>query len=232
MPSNSFILNLVMQKERINSMEPFIKNAQYNYIQKQISWVKDSLKQHLPPGVLASVFDITNEKIANCIPHLSDEQHSLVDFSSCKSAEAYEQKFAGLENYIQPFPTVTEQQLKKIFPKSKKLKLPNMSTEQLSYYSWIDSRSNKKYILYMLDNQLVGIECTFSPSTRKNICSICSCHAEVTQFSTITKAKKVNNPDYYKAIGNYICMDSVKCNKNITDTTYLEEFLRESLKTK
>lgn len=129
-----------------------------------------------------------------------------------------------------PFPALTEQQLKKLFPKNKKLKLPELALDRLSYVSWNDSRSNKKYILYMLEGQLVGIECTFSPSSKKNICSICHCQEEVTQFSTITKAKKINNPDYYKSIGNLICVDSVKCNKNIKDVTFLEDFLKESLK--
>lgn len=211
-------------------MEPFLKNEQYNFIRKQVNWVKDSIKQHLPPGVLASVFDLTAEKIQNCAPHVTPEQFQLIDFSSCKSSEAYEQKFAQLENYILPFPALTEQQLKKLFPKNKKLKLPELALDRLSYVSWNDSRSNKKYILYMLEGQLVGIECTFSPSSKKNICSICHCQEEVTQFSTITKAKKINNPDYYKSIGNLICVDSVKCNKNIKDVTFLEDFLKESLK--
>lgn len=48
-------------------MEPFLKNEQYNFIRKQVNWVKDSIKQHLPPGVLASVFDLTAEKIQNAL---------------------------------------------------------------------------------------------------------------------------------------------------------------------
>ena len=211
-------------------MEPFLKNEQYNFIRKQVNWVKDSIKQHLPPGVLASVFDITNEKIQNCAINLLPEQYEMIDFSKCKTADAYEQKFAQLENMIVPFPSISEQQIKKLFPKNKKLKLPELPLERKSYLSWVDSRSNKKYIVYMLDGQLVGIECSFSPSTKKNICSVCHCHEEVTQFSTITKAKQVNNPDYYKSIGNLICVDSVKCNKNITDVTFLEEFLKDSLR--
>ncbi len=214
-------------------IEKFIKNEQFNFIRKQVAWIKDSTKQHLPPGVLASVYELSNEKISNCVTALTPEQKELMDFSSLKTVEAYEQALEQLPNYLLAFPTISEQQLKKLFPKSKKLKLPDLSNidlHRLTYLSWNDSRSNKKYILYKLDSQLVGIECSFSPSTKKNICSICHCHGEVTHFSTITKAKKVNNPDYYKSIGNLICVNSTECNKNITDVSYLEEFLRESLK--
>ncbi|MEK3974689.1 FusB/FusC family EF-G-binding protein [Psychrobacillus sp. FSL K6-1267] len=213
--------------------EKFIKNEQFNFIRKQVAWIKDSTKQHLPPGVLASVYELSNEKISNCVTALTPEQKELMDFSGLKTVEAYEQALEQLPNYLLAFPTISEQQLKKLFPKSKKLKLPDLSNidlHRLTYLSWNDSRSNKKYILYELDSHLVGIECSFSPSTKKNICSICHCHGEVTHFSTITKAKKVNNPDYYKSIGNLICVNSTECNKNITDVSYLEEFLRESLK--
>lgn len=213
--------------------ERFIKNEHFNFISKQVAWIKDSTKKHLPPGVLASVYDLSNEKILKCIPNMTDEQKNILDFSKFKTVEAYEQALAQLTSYLYPFPTITEQQLKKLFPKSKKLKLPDLSTidlNRLTYLSWNDSRSNKKYILYELEGQLVGIECTFSPSTTKNICSICHCHGEVTHFSTITKAKKVNNPDYYKSIGNLICVDTSECNKNITDVSYLKDFLKESLR--
>lgn len=213
--------------------EKFIKNEQFNFIRKQVAWIKDSTKQHLPPGVLASVYELSNEKISNCVTDLTPEQKELMDFSGLRTVEAYEQAVEQLPNYLLAFPTISEQQLKKLFPKSKKLKLPDLSNidlHRLTYLSWNDSRSNKKYILYKLESQLVGIECSFSPSTKKNICSICHCHGEVTHFSTITKAKKVNNPDYYKSIGNLICVNSTECNKNITDVSYLEEFLRESLK--
>lgn len=213
--------------------ERFIKNEQFNFITKQVASMKDSTKQNLPPGVVAAVYDISNEKILNCIPNMTAEQRNILDFSQLKTVEAYEQALKKLTNYLIPFPSITEQQLKKLFPKSKKLKLPDLSNidfHRLTYLSWVDSRSNKKYILHELEGQLVGIECTFSPSTTKNICSICHSHGEVTQFSTITKAKKINNPDYYKSIGNLICVDSSECNKKITDVTYLQDFLKESLR--
>lgn len=64
---------------------------------------------------------------------------------------------------------------------------------------------------------------------KDNICSFCNRFGKVAFISTITKAKKSNNPDYYKAIGNYICLDSAECNKKITNVAYLTTFLEESL---
>ncbi|XKI10916.1 Elongation factor G-binding protein [Sporosarcina sp. ANT_H38] len=213
--------------------ERFIKNEQFNFISKQVAHIKDSTKQHLPAGVLAAVYDISNEKILTCIPNMTAEQKNILDFSKLKTVEAYEQALKKIDNYMLPFPTISEQQLKKLFPKSKKLKLPDLSTmdlTRLTYLGWNDSRSNKKYVVYELENRLVGIECTFSPSIKKNICSICHCQGKVTFFSTVTKEKKLNNPDYYRSIGNLICADSSECNKNMTDASYLKYFLEESLR--
>lgn len=211
----------------------FIKNEQFNYICKQVGFIKDSTKQHIPPGVLASVYDLSNEKIMNCVPDMTSEQKKMLDFSSLKTVEEYDQAIKELDAYRLPFPTVTEQQLKKLFPKSKKLKLPDLAgvdLKRVTYLSWNDSRSNKKYLLYELDGQLVGIECAFSPSSKRNICSICKSQADVTFFSTKTKERHQNNPDYFRSIGNLICADSHECNKNITDVAYLEALLRDSLR--
>ncbi|MCM3758208.1 FusB/FusC family EF-G-binding protein [Sporosarcina aquimarina] len=214
-------------------MEKFIKNEHFNYICKQVEFIKDNTKQHIPPGVLASVYDLSNEKIMNCIPNLTLEQKRILDFSSLKTVEEYDQAIKELDAYRLPFPTVTDQQLKKLFPKSKKLKLPDLNgidLKSVTYLSWIDSRSNKKYLLYELDEQLVGIECAFSPSSKKNMCSICNSQADVTFFTTKTKERQQNNPDYFRSIGNLICTDSHECNKNITDVAYLEALLRDSLR--
>lgn len=35
------------------------------------------------------------------------------------------------------------------------------------------------------------------------------------------------SPDYYKAVGNYMCINSHECNRNITDVTYLERFIHD-----
>jgi hypothetical protein len=77
-----------------------------------------------------------------------------------------------------------------------------------------------------LNGQLVGVEGKYSPTNKKSICFLCNRHEEVAFFSAITKSKPANaSPDYYKAIGNYLCVNSDICNKNITDVTALEKFI-------
>ncbi|WP_110926201.1 FusB/FusC family EF-G-binding protein [Bacillus massiliglaciei] len=212
--------------------EPFIKNEQLNFIGKQIASIKDSAKKNVPPNVLAAVIDLANANILELFPDATPAQQDMLDAAGLKTDKEFEQYMQRLSDYLLPFPRLTEQQLKKMFPKQKKLKLPDLTTidhNRLTYLSWNDLRSNKKFIVYELEGKLVGIECVFSPTSKKNFCSFCHSFGEVSYFSTVTKAKKAKNPDYYKAIGNLICTDSIECNKKITSTEYITAFLKDSL---
>ncbi|MBD8027464.1 FusB/FusC family EF-G-binding protein [Ureibacillus sp. Re31] len=212
--------------------EKFIKNEQLNFIKKQIAFIKDSRNKNVPKNVLATVIDLANAKIIDLFPNLSEAQYEMLDISKLKTEMEYEQYIQHLSGYLLSFPTMTEQQLKKMFPKQKKLKLPDLSNidhHHLTYLSWKDLRSNRKIIIYELEGKMVGIECEFSSTTKKNLCSFCNCFGEVSQISTVTKTKKTKNPDYYRSIGNYICADSNECNKKITNVDYLEDFLKDSL---
>lgn len=209
--------------------EQFIKNEQLNFIKKQIAIIKDSSNKNLPKTVLTAVIDLANAKILDLFPQASLEQQELLDITKWNTKEEYERYIEQLTACLLPFPKITEQQLKKLFPKQKKLRLPDLSTidhNKLTFLSWNDLKSNKKVIIYDLEGTLVGTEGKMTPTSKKNICSFCNCFGEVAYFSTVTKEKRPKNADYYKAIGNLICTDSNECNKNITNTEYLREFLK------
>jgi len=181
---------------------------------------------------LAAVIDLANAKILDLFPNGSLEQKEMLDLSRLKTVKEYEQYIQHLSDYLLPFPKLTEQQLKQMFPKRKKMKLPDLSNidhNQLTYLSWSDLGYNKKFIVYVLEGKMIGIECDFTPTSSKNLCSFCNSFGEVAYFSTVTKAKKLKNPDYYKSIGNLICVDSSECNKKITNVEYLTTFLKDSL---
>ncbi|MDU1844676.1 MAG: FusB/FusC family EF-G-binding protein [Niallia nealsonii] len=209
--------------------EQFIKNEQLNFIEKQIAIIKDSSNKNLPKTVLTAVIDLANAKILDLFPQASLEQQELLDITKWNTKEEYERYIEQLTACLLPFPKITEQQLKKLFPKQKKLSLPDLSTidhNKLTFLSWNDLKSNKKVIIYDLEGTLIGTEGKMTPTSKKNICSFCNCFGEVAYFSTVTKEKRPKNADYYKAIGNLICTDSNECNKNITNTEYLREFLK------
>ncbi|MCM3768463.1 FusB/FusC family EF-G-binding protein [Neobacillus niacini] len=212
--------------------EQFIKNEQLNFIKKQIDFIKDNINKNVPQNVLTATIELANAKILDLFPGATLEQQEMLKISKLKNDKEYDPYIQNLMNYLLPFPKITEQQLRKMFPKQKKLKLPdlsNMNQNQLTYLSWNDLRSNKKFIVYDLEGKMVGIECEFTPTSKKNFCSFCHSFSEVAYVSTVTKTKKLKNPDYYRSIANLICADSSECNKKISDVDYLTTFLKDSL---
>ncbi|EKN70880.1 fibronectin-binding family protein [Neobacillus bataviensis LMG 21833] len=213
--------------------ERFIKNEQYNLIKRQVDLIKDSYKKNTDPSVIMAVRELAIAQILELFPHAAKEQVEMLDLSRWKTDAELDKYVQELTRCIIPFPKLTEQEVKKMFPKAKKLKVPDLSTgdfEKMTYLSWTDISTNKKFIIYDLNEKLMGIECKYSILNKDNICSFCNRFGKVAFISTITKAKKSNNPDYYKAIGNYICLDSAECNRRITSVDYLTAFLKESIR--
>nr|WP_285801271.1 FusB/FusC family EF-G-binding protein [Exiguobacterium sp. s26] len=210
-----------------------MENHQFNFIREQVEIIRDSRKKSLPASVLQAVIDLANAKIAYLFPDATPSQLAMMDVSNLKTDESYDVFIEGLRPHVRSFPQVTELQVKKMFPKQKKLRLPDavsFNVNRMSYMSWNDLRSNRKYIVCEKDHQLMGIELKASSNAKKNICAFCNQFAEVSYCVTITKAKQAKNPDYYKAIGTYICTDSASCNENMTNLDALMTFVETALK--
>ncbi|BAU27240.1 treble-clef zinc-finger protein [Aneurinibacillus soli] len=152
--------------------------------------------------------------------------------STLKIEEEFREYLGSLVPYLVEFPRVTEKQIKKLFPKNKKLKVPDLGTidfHSLTYLGWIDISTNKLFIVYNLNGEIIGVEGKYTLTNRKDMCSLCKGYGEVALVSAISKARVSNSPDYYKAVGNYMCINSHECNKNITDVTDLERFIQNVL---
>lgn len=213
--------------------ERFIENHHFNFIQEQVETIRDSRKKSLPASVLQAVIDLANAKIADLFPEAAPSQLAMMDVSKLQTDESYDGFIDRLRPHVRSFPQVSEQQVKKMFPKQKKLRLPDeakLNVNRMSYMSWNDLRSNRKYIICEKEHQLIGIECKASANMKRNICAFCNQLAEVSYCVTITKAKQAKNPDYYKAIGTYVCTDSASCNEKLTNLNGLMTFVETALK--
>ncbi|MFD0710889.1 FusB/FusC family EF-G-binding protein [Paenibacillus sp. GCM10027626] len=211
---------------------PFIRNHHYNVIKRQVQLLQNACNTVADPKVIEAVRYNALQKIADALPEAADEQLQIVNqLELLRTNEQFQHYLQSLEPYLLAFEPVTENQLKKLFPKVKKLKLPQLDTldyRYLTYLGWMDIASNKMFLAYRLDGQLVGIEGRYTPLNKKNTCFLCNRHEEVALFSAITKTKpKGASPDYYKSIGNYMCVKSAACNSNITNPETLEGFIRE-----
>ncbi|MFC4653202.1 FusB/FusC family EF-G-binding protein [Lactococcus nasutitermitis] len=164
-------------------------------------------------------------QIVNEIKNLSEApeiEQFLNALSNRRLSTAQAEKLLeSLKALVEPFLLPSATQISKIFKKVKKLQQPNTEALDLrnySYFAWNEIASGRKYIITQ-DGQ--GFYGTISGS-RKNICSICQQTSQVTQFLAVTKSKADGT---YTKQGNYICLDSEKCNQQMQTIEGLEKFI-------
>jgi hypothetical protein len=212
--------------------KPFIRNHQYNLIKKQAGLLQQACNTVSDPKVVDSARYSAQSKILEAFPDATElQKQTLEKISTLNTAGEFQHYLRSLEPYMAEFAQVTEKQLQKLFPKNKKLKVPDLAAidyRYVTYLGWTDIATNKLFLVYHLNGQLVGVEGKYTPVNKKSICFLCNRHEEVALFSAVTKSKPANaSPDYYKAIGNYLCVNSDVCNMNITDVTALEKFIHD-----
>lgn len=215
-------------------VEPFIRNHQYNLIRKQTGILQQATRTVADPKVLEAVRYSAETKVLEGFPDITEPQREILErFADLKIVEDFQHYLSSLVPYLIEFPQVTEKEIKKRFPKNKKLMLPNFASfdhQHLTYMGWIDISTTKWFIVYPLKGQIVGIEGKYTLTNKKDVCSLCNGFGEVALVTAMSKSRPANaSPDYYKSVGNYMCMDSHECNKNITDVTSLERFIQSVL---
>lgn len=210
--------------------EPFIRNCQYNVIKNQADTVFRAIRTVGDPKVLESVRLTAVAKVEELFPEVRDSRKTMLQsIAGLKTAENFHDYIQALEPYMLEFPHITEKQLQKLFPKNKKLRLPDLTQidfRYVSYLNWTDISTNKMFIVYHNGEQFVGVEGRFTPTNKKSYCFVCNRLEELVLFSAISKKRPAHAlPDYYKSVGNYICVNGHNCNKNITDVSALEAFI-------
>ncbi|MFJ7973386.1 FusB/FusC family EF-G-binding protein [Psychrobacillus sp. NPDC096389] len=207
-------------------MDPFIRNDQFNFIKKQGQALINGHSTVNDQRVLNALKSITSEKISNLFENLNEEQKQPLDpIIEIKEKADAEALLEQIKPFVIPFKQVTEQTIKKLFPKVKKLKTPtleNIDFREISYLGWLDKGSNKKFLIVENHGKLVGIIGDYTVSNKKGICALCNRIEEIGMF---TSAVKGATQDAYIKRGNYICQDSQKCNHNLTSLDKLNEFV-------
>ncbi|BCA87056.1 elongation factor G-binding protein [Enterococcus saigonensis] len=170
---------------------------------------------------------LTTEKINTILPENTTQKAALVEFilNPHLTKAAAERYLNDLKEQVTPFVVPSSKQVEKIFRKTKKLHLPNfdaMDLKEHTYVGWNDAGQQQKFMLYYDESGLQGLKGNFSSNILKNVCSICHKTSEVALFLATTK--KGGDGTYTKR-GNYICVDSDKCNHQLYDKKQLLEFV-------
>ncbi|MEH6935378.1 MULTISPECIES: FusB/FusC family EF-G-binding protein [Bacillus] len=207
-------------------MEAFIRSDQYNFIKSQAYILANGHATANDRGVIQALKSLAIEKIIHVFENLTVEQNELIDtVLTVENREDAESFLLKIYPYVIPFQEVTAQTLKRLFPKAKKLKLPDMeeiNMKETSYLSWIDKGTSRKFIIAKNNNKFVGLQGTFQSINKKSICSLCHGHEEVGMFLVEIKGKI---PGTFVKKGNYICKDGVACNHNMKSLDKLQDFI-------
>ncbi|MEF2965604.1 FusB/FusC family EF-G-binding protein [Paenibacillus sp. M1] len=204
----------------------FIRNHQFNVIKKQAEFLLKTLRTVADRRVLDTVRYTAVTNITGAFPDLTQDQKRMLEpISTFETAYDFQRYLDALEQYLEPFPPITEKQIQKLFPKNKKLKVPDLGSidfRYITYLSWIDIASNRLFLVYPFEGKFIGIEGRITPTNKKGYCLFCNRHHELAFFSVRTKSAL---PDNYSSYGHYVCLDNNECNQSITDTGSLEKFI-------
>jgi hypothetical protein len=219
------------------NMDLFLQNHQYNYIARQARLVISMSKTCNDRRVMETFRYSAVSKAVDVCSGLSGEYlHFVEELGDLQTEDDLQAYLSKLSKCTIRFPEITELQLKRLFPKIKKLRLPEaieIEARPLTYLSWTDPATNKRFLVYCRQPQagnesahnLVGIEGQYMPTNKTGICAFCKKPGEAAFFSVIAKSKRTPSPDYYRSVGQYICLDSNVCNTQITDLEALDGFI-------
>jgi hypothetical protein len=205
-------------------MEPFITSTQFNFIKRQAKILINAHATSNDRTVKDAVIDSSHDKVLNLFSELSDEQKRILYPLRLVRTDA-EDLLTTLEPFVIPFKQITEQTIKKLFPKAKKLKMPSLvdvDFKTLTYLGWYDKGTNRKFIITKLNDKLIGMHGTVNSLNKKGICAICNGYEELDLFLSEQKGEVMGT---YTKRGNYICTNSQTCNDNITTLDRFQEFI-------
>ncbi|MET3658075.1 FusB/FusC family EF-G-binding protein [Sporosarcina psychrophila] len=211
----------------------FIENHQFNNINHQAHLIVNACKNSFNNDVILAAKFSGLEKIKDQFKELSKSESKVLEqIIQIDSSDSCENFLNEVEKYRKDIKKISEKELKKSFPKRKKISIPNYlinSTNKISFFSWDDLGYKKRFLLYQLNGEYIGIEGTYSSISHNSFCSFCRMKNKVHLVAFLSKAKS-SNPDYYKTISQYICLDIEKCNAQIKDLSHLEDLFYELLK--
>lgn len=162
---------------------PFIRNHQYNVIKKQAEFLQKTLRTVSDRSVLETVRFSTATKIAEAFPILTEDQKQMLgQLASLETDQDFQRYLGAFEAYMEPFPPITVKQIEKLFPKNKKLKVPDLASidfRYVTYLSWVDIATNKLFLVYPHEGRFLGIEGRITPTNKKGYCLFCNRHQEL-----------------------------------------------------
>lgn len=207
-------------------MEKFIYPYQFNYIRVQLSQLLQTVYFAGDYRVYAAHKLSVRDNVLSMFPGLSSAEIGLFQgLEEVKGQSDIGQFMERLELYVIPFPALEPDGVRKLFPKVKRLPLPDfkeVNWHKLSYFGWRDIATNTLFLVTRYNGKLIGIRNRITPLNRPGLC--CVCHHSGSDVGLVTTAAKASN---YTTVGNHMCLDTLTCNTAMTSLSGLDSFVEQ-----
>ncbi|MGZ4107020.1 MAG: FusB/FusC family EF-G-binding protein [Tumebacillaceae bacterium] len=211
---------------------PFLHPHEINLIRKRLHTLIGAFYTTGDNRVLRAAKDSIMQQLLEHFTDLTAEQRALLEEAgNVRDKEELMFYLAKLAPYVIPLPTITAAEIRKLFPKVKKLTLPNLEALEystLTYIGWRDIATNSLYLVHRIGGKWVGTECKYvlGPKNRTFMCKWCNQPGAGDEIALVTtQVKNRAILDGYKSIGNHFCLNSDRCNQHLTTTEDMEAFL-------
>ncbi len=214
-------------------MNAFIKKHEYNYIKKCLNDLNNTFRNCVDINIIEATKAYTHEKILRIFTNLSQEEKEILDISKITDPLHIDSYLSELNEYVYGMPKITNAQISKLFKKEKKLKLPPLNAQDSKnvYLGWIDESIRKLFVVYNMNDKLIGMACRIPnySSNNTHICALCNHVGNQNEVAFVSPICKTTNTgeDAYRSIGFNICLDSEKCNERIVSIEKLEKLLKD-----
>lgn len=214
-------------------MNAFIKKHEYNYIKKCLNDLNNTFRNCVDINIIEATKAYTQEKILCLFTNLSEEEKVILDISKITDPLHIDSYLSELNEYVYGMPKITNAQISKLFKKEKKLKLPPLNAQDSKnvYLGWIDESIRKLFVVYNMNDKLIGMACRIPnySSNNTHVCALCNHVGSQNEVAFVSPICKTTNTGEgaYRSIGFNICLDSQKCNERIVSIEKLEKLLKD-----
>jgi FBP C-terminal treble-clef zinc-finger/Elongation factor G-binding protein, N-terminal len=207
-------------------LTPFIYPFQANYIRHELNKLLRVVYFVGDYRVYQATKDELESTIHTIFGPLTKEQASLfAGITEIKGQRELNEFMDTLHPYVIPF-SLDVDQVRRLFKKEKKLTIPDFSDldlKTISYLGWRDVGKNHLYLVYPFMGELTGIQARYTAgsASNANVCFICNQSLTGSEIGLVVAKTKSS---IYQSVGNYMCLDSVSCNRRMTSVNAIEEF--------
>lgn len=210
----------------------FLTVANYRLLTKQITKLLNALSTSKDKDVIAAVKGLIETDLRAALSQTDQTDtivHQLHQVTDRTDADLF---LHAVKSYVIPFKAPTAEDLKKLFKKEKRLRIPPLQSydwKEVTCLSWKDGGTHRQYFVIEQEGKWKTLQGVTKVDTLKGVCRICRQHTLVNLFTATVRGK---TEDIFTSYSHYICEDPAVCNSNLDNAEQIHTFIFENQQNK